>query len=306
MKHLWKLLLVSLAFTSLQSLAADKLKVLYVGQPQAGPPMVITKALAENLTVDWEFVSRKDCAGALDVIDNNENVLFLMSDVTTMTGHRRDEQCLSKAVNVKDVVGTTASSWHMCKVNGSEHEIGRKRFAVGVASILPVEGFVKDLNENNATKAIGVGYKSSAQVAQALLNGDVEWGMVNPGFSEPLMAEGKLVCPFTFIKQGTEMVGKDKFMAKEFRMTVPELYSAYLININSGDENIRADVNKAITSDKFAEFLQKTRYINTKVGFDKIDVTEVDRFFKYIDTMLVELYEQDGYDWKKEQAKGKK
>ena len=120
------------------------------------------------------------------------------------------------------------------------------------------------------------------------------------------MAEGKLVCPFTFIKQGTEMVGKDKFMAKEFRMTVPELYSAYLINIKSGDENIRADVNKAITSDKFAEFLQKTRYINTKVGFDKIDVTEVDRFFKYIDTMLVELYEQDGYDWKKEQAKGKK
>ena len=60
------------------AIADEKLKVLYVGAPQSGPPVVLTQSLAANLTVPWEFVSMKDCDSALRVIEQEKNVLFVM------------------------------------------------------------------------------------------------------------------------------------------------------------------------------------------------------------------------------------
>lgn len=291
--------LIGLALVSTAALADDKLKVLYVGAPQSGPPIILTQSLAANLTVPWEFVSMKDCEGALRVIEQEKNVLFVMSDAGTMTGVRQKEECHPKQLKAKDIVAYTASSWHLCKKKGTSLKIGKERFAIGIASILPVAGFVNDLNKQNGFNAIGVGFPSSAQVATALMNEDIDWGMVNPGFSEPMIDQGKLECPITFIPQGTEKVGKDKYIAEYFKMTVPFLYSAYFITVKSDDQKIREDVNRAAGSEKFNEFLVKSRYVNTKIGLGKFDNTDMDGFFGYINKLLVQLYNLPAYEWQK-------
>ncbi len=280
-------------------LADDKLKVLYVGAPQSGPPIILTQSLAANLTVPWEFVSMKDCEGALRVIEQEKNVLFLMSDVTTMTGIRQKEECHPKQLKAKDIVGYTASSWHLCKKAGSNAKIGTDKFSLGVASILPVTGMINDFNKLNGTKAVGVALPSSAQVIAGLLNGDIQWGMVNPGISEPAIDEGKLECPMTFIPQGTAKLPKEKFIGNHYKMTVPFLYSAYFIVIKSPDTKIRVDVDKAVTGVKFNEFLTKSRYVGTKVGLGNFDDTDMDGYFGYINKLLTELYNLPAYDWKK-------
>ena len=280
-------------------LADDKLKVLYVGAPQSGPPIILTQSLAANLTVPWEFVSMKDCESALRVIDQEKNVLFLMSDITTMTGVRQKEECHPRQLKAKDIVGYTASSWHLCKKAGSPLKIGQQRLALGVASILPVQGMVDDFNKQNKTKLIGVGLPSSAQVLTSLLNEDIDFGMINPGLSEPAIDEGKIECPYTFIPQGTEKLSKDKFVGNHYRMTVPFLYSAYFITVKTTDAKIRDDVNKAVTSAKFNEFLTKSRYVGTKMGAGKFDDGDMDGFFGYINTLLTQLYNLPSYDWKK-------
>jgi hypothetical protein len=294
-----KLAVFLLTVFSTFAIADEKLKVLYVGAPQSGPPVVLTQSLAANLTVPWEFVSMKDCESALRVIEQEKNVLFVMSDAGTMTGIRQKEECHPKQLKAKDIVAYTASSWHLCKKKGTSLKIGKERFAIGIASILPVSGFVNDLNKQNGFNAIGVGFPSSAQVATALMNEDIDWGMVNPGFSEPMIDQGKLECPITFIPQGTDKVGKDKYIAEYFKMTVPFLYSAYFITVKSDDPKIREDVNRAASSEKFNEFLAKSRYVNTKTGLGKFDNTDMDGFFGYINKLLVQLYSLPAYDWQK-------
>lgn len=278
--------------------ANDKLKVLYVGSPQSGPPIILTQALASNLTVPYEFISMKDCAGALRVIEKEKNVLFLMSDVTTMTGIRLNEECHPRQLRPRDIVGYTASSWHLCKKAGSNYQIGPEKFSLGVASILPVTGMINDFNKFNGTKAIGVALPSSAQVVAGLLNGDIQWGMVNPGLAEPAIDDGKLECPMTFIPQGTIKLSKEKFIGNHYKMTVPFLYSAYFISIKSTDIKIRIAVDKAVTSDEFNKFLVKSQYVNTKVGLGKFDNLDVDSYFVYINQLLVDLYGLPAYDWK--------
>ena len=294
-----KLVVFLLTVFSTVAIADEKLKVLYVGAPQSGPPVVLTQSLAANFTVPWEFVSMKDCESALRVIEQEKNVLFVMSDAGTMTGIRQKEECHPKQLKAKDIVAYTASSWHLCKKKGTSLKIGKERFAIGIASILPVSGFVNDLNKQNGFNAIGVGFPSSSQVATALMNEDIDWGMVNPGFSEPMIDQGKLECPITFIPQGTEKVGKDKYIAEYFKMTVPFLYSAYFITVKSDDPKIREDVNRAASSEKFNEFLAKSRYVNTKTGLGKFDNTDMDGFFGYINKLLVQLYSLPAYDWQK-------
>jgi hypothetical protein len=299
MFNLKQTMLFLLLLISASAWADDKLKVLYVGAPQSGPPIILTQSLAANLTVPYEFISMKDCASALRIIEQEKNVLFLMSDVTTMTGVRQNEECHPRQLRTRDIVGYTASSWHLCKKAGSNAKIGQDKFSLGVASILPVTGMVNDFNKLNGTKATGVALPSSAQVTAALLNGDIQWGMVNPGLSEPAMDEGKLECPMTFIPQGTAKVSKEKFVGNHYKMTVPFLYSAYFIVIKSTDTKIRVDVDKAVTGSKFNEFLTKSRYVGTKVGLGNFDDTDMDSYFGYINKLLTDLYSLPAYDWKK-------
>ena len=82
-------------------------------------------------------------------------------------------------------------------------------------------------------------------------------------------------------------------------MTVPFLYSAYFITVKTTDSKIRDDVNKAVTSAKFNEFLVKSRYVGTKMGAGKFDDGDMDGFFGYINTLLTQLYNLPSYDWKK-------
>lgn len=89
MFNLRQTMLFLLLLISASAWADDKLKVLHVGAPQVGPAIILTQALAENLTVPYEFVSMKDCAGALRVIEQEKNVLFVTQEITNITGIRQ-------------------------------------------------------------------------------------------------------------------------------------------------------------------------------------------------------------------------
>jgi len=299
MFNLRQTMLFLLLLISTLAWADDKLKVLHVGAPQVGPAIILTQALADNLTVPYEFISMKDCAGALRVIEQEKNVLFVTQEITNMTGIRKNEDCIPQQLRPRDIVGYTVSSWDLCKKAGSNAKIGPNKFSIGIVSVLPVTGIVDDFNKLNGTKAIGVALPSSIQIITALANGDLQWGMVSPGLSRPAMKEGTLECPLTFIPQGSDKISKEKFIGNHYKMTVPFLRSAYFMTIKSTDTKIRIDVDKAVTSTKFNEFLTKSGYVSTKAGLGNFSDADIDDYFGYINELLTKLYSLPAYDWKK-------
>ena len=277
-KKFFNKVLIGLVVVSSTAYADDNLKVLYVGAPQAGPPIILTQALAQNLNVPNTFVSIKDCAGTLKVIDQNPNVLFFISDLSTLTYKREGIDCMPK-FKAEDIIGTVVSSWHICKKIGGR-DMGQQRFTFGMPSVLPVNGVAKDFNKRNGVNLVPVALVSSSQVVSALLSGDIDWGMINPGVAEPLIQEGKLECPLTFIPQGTAVVNKNSHIANHYDMTVPNLRCTYLLVVKSKDPKVREAALKAAQSKGFSEFLDKTRYINVKTG--NFTQADVDAFHSYI------------------------
>jgi len=284
-KIVGKILVGSFLISSL-AYADEGVKVLYVGTPQAGPPVILTQSFAQNLTIPNTFVSMKDCAGALKVIDQNPNVVFFVSDMTTLTLRREGTDCMPK-FKAEDVIGTVASSWHICKKVGGR-DMGQQRFTFGMSSVLPVNGVAKDFNKRNGVNAVPVALASSSQVVSALLSGDIDWGMINPGVAEPLVQEGKLECPLTFIPQGTALVGKNSYIANHYDMTIPDLRCTYLLVVKSKDPKVRDAALKAAQSKGFTEFLDKTRYINVKSG--NFTQADIDGFNSYLNRVEKELY----------------
>ena len=100
---------VGLATASWASVAASDIKVMYVGPPQAGPPLIMAQSFGQALSKDGvanSMVSHSDCKGSLKAIDDNENVLFFMSDATTLIMKmKRNDNCYPK-FEATDVVGT--------------------------------------------------------------------------------------------------------------------------------------------------------------------------------------------------------
>jgi len=284
-KIVGKILVGSFLISSL-AYADEGVKVLYVGTPQAGPPVILTQSFAQNLTIPNTFVSMKDCAGALKVIDQNPNVVFFVSDMTTLTLRREGTDCMPK-FKAEDVIGTVASSWHICKKVGGR-DMGQQRFTFGMSSVLPVNGVAKDFNKRNGVNAVPVALASSSQVVSALLSGDIDWGMINPGVAEPLVQEGKLECPLTVIPQGTALVGKNSYIANHYDMTIPDLRCTYLLVVKSKDPKVRDAALKAAQSKGFTEFLDKTRYINVKSG--NFTQADIDGFNSYLNRVEKELY----------------
>ena len=168
MKNLFiKLAVISGLVFSTITLAAEDLKVMYIGTPQVGPPIILTQAYAQNLTIPNTFISMKDCASALRAVEQNENVAFFISDMTTMSHQHRGEDCVPK-FKPEDIVGTMATSWHLCrKPNGKNLSTGR--IAIGVASVLPGPGIIRDFNKQNGLNTVNVSL-SNERVATSQLS----------------------------------------------------------------------------------------------------------------------------------------
>lgn len=286
LKNVVAKLLIGLTLFSSAVFAEEDLKVLYVGAPQAGPPVILAQSYAQNLGIPNTFVSIKDCAGVMKFIDQNPNVAFFVSDMTTLTLKREGTDCMPK-FKPEEVVGTMASSWHICKKTGGR-DMGQRRFTFGISTVLPVSGVARDFNKRNGVNAVPVGLASSSQVVAALLSGDIDWGMINPGVAEPLVQDGKIECPLTFIPQGTPLVNAKSYIANHYDMTIPDLRCTYLLVVKSKDPKVREAALKAAQSKGFAEFLDKSRYINVKLGnFTQADVNS---FNDYLNRIEKELY----------------
>ncbi len=270
---------IVLVATSAMAVAGTDLKVMYIGTPQVGPPIILTQAYAQNLKVPTTFISMKDCASALRAVEQNDDVVFILSDVTTMTHQHKGEDCVPK-FKPEDVVGTMSTSWHLCHKPGGK-SLGAGRVSFGVASVLPGAGIIRDFNTQNGLNIVNVSLASSSQTIAAILNGDIDWGLVQTGIAEPMIADGKLDCPLTFIPEGTELVKKDKYIGNHYDMKVPDLHCTFILVVKTKNPKIREAAIQAAQSKEFAAFLAKGKWININTS-GKFEQKDVDSYNAYI------------------------
>ena len=251
------IIVLSILGISAPVLAAEDLKVLYIGTPQAGPALVQVQSFAQTIKVPSTFVSLKDCPATLQTINESSNIVFLLTDINTVAATRKGDNCLPK-IEPKDIVYTVKSTWQMCRAGGSHAVIDNRRSTVGILGILPIHGFVSDFNQLNGTNLVPVALYSSTQIITSIINGDVDWGLVNPGSAAPLVADGKLDCPYSFEPDSP------KNISHFFKSSWPELSCEFVAVAKTNNPTVRAEIVKTAQSPEFAQWLTKNGYFGIK------------------------------------------
>ena len=261
-------LLVSSALAT----AGEPVKFMYVGVPQVGGGVIFAQSYAKNLQgVDSKFVSLKDCDLAMKEVADSEDVVFLVASTNTITSMKHGVECVPK-FKPEDILVITTTYFDYCSKAGNKLDLFKQRINIGAASIVPMDGMVKDLNAQNGTRWVSVGYPASQLVATAVINGDIDLGFLTHSVAAPMMANNQLSCSYTTNPKSPN------YMAKTFRQVSSDFEMDYILAVKSKDPKVRAAAVKAAQSAGFQEWLKTSGFDAYKTS--NFDQKDIDRWNK--------------------------
>jgi len=245
---------------------ASEIKLMWIGSPQSGPPMVVLNALRDNIAGPSTVVSHKDCREQVRYIEREDDIVYMVVNMTMIQHSLQGQQCLPK-FQPQHVIGSFVSAWHLCRRPGTPDMQPGQRWTFGAPNGMPGRGIVSRLNQYNNLDGVFVPVLSSSQVATMIINGDLDWGMVNPGMSEPLMQKGQLECPYTFLPQGTDMVPADRLLSRNFRLdTTVDQVATWLVIAKTQDPAQRKRIEDAVYSDSFRAWLRQYHFSDLRLS----------------------------------------
>lgn len=276
-----KYLALFLFVLSTAVMADEKIKIMYVGLPQVGPSVVHAQSFGKNLKVPFTFVSMKDCAASLDYVNNNTDVVYLIASTNAITSKNRGVDCTPKFAP-SEIVYIADNYFSICRKPGNTKNIMRDKVTMAGASVLPLDGIVRDFNEQNGTNIVPVPLQSSGEIVTSIINGDVDWGMIVSTVATPQVASGRLECSYSTNPRA------DNFVGRTFRLTMPDYKIRWLMAVKTSDPAVKAEVVKTAQSKEYNEFLAKLGYINVKTA--NLEQSDTDRWNKYIDENLKNFF----------------
>ena len=258
---------IGLLFMSLAVSAAEPVKFMYVGIPQVGGGVIFAQSYGKNLQgVDSKFVSLKDCDLAMKEIETSDNVVYLLASTNTITAMKHNIECAPK-FKPEDILVTTVTYFDYCQKTGNKLNLFKDRINIGAASIVPMDGMVKDLNAQNSTRWVSVGYPASQLVAAAVLNGDIDLGFLTHSVAAPIIANKQLDCQYTTNPKAPN------YMAKSFRQVSSDFEMDYILAVKSKDPKVRKAAIDAVQSAGFQEWLKTSGFdVYKTANFDQKDV----------------------------------
>lgn len=259
-------LLTSMILLASPLAKANDFKLIWVGSPQSGPPMVVLNAFKDNIEVPVQVVSHKDCREQVRYIERQQDVVYMIVNMTMIQHSLQGQDCVPN-FKPQDVLGSFVSAWHLCRKPGTADMTPGQRWTFGAPNGMPGRGIVRRLNQYNNLDGVFVPVLSSSQVATMIMNGDLDWGMVNPGMSEPLMQQKKLDCPYTFLPQGTAMVPADRLLSRNFRLeTTVDQVATWLVVIKTQDPAKRQAIEQALYGEQFRVWLNQYHFSDLRLS----------------------------------------
>ena len=274
---------VALALTSATVLAEDKVKVQYVGLPQVGPSVIHAQAVNKALSVDSEFVSKKDCAAGLDYVDNNNNVISIIGSTAQTSSKIKNIPCAPET-KPEEILYTASNYFALCHAPDNDVDIYRDRFTIAHASVVPFSKIANNFNIENGASMVSIPVQSSIQSLASVMNGDTDYGFIVEAIADPQVEAGAISCPYT-----TNPNNKKRFIGKHFRMAIPDYGIQWMISLKTDDPEIRKAILKDIQTDSgFEAWRTKGKISNFKTR--KFTQADINKWNKHIDQVIKDLH----------------
>lgn len=259
MKQILSTLLLTL---SMPALAVD-VKIINIGAATS-PTAMYANAYAKNLDIPNTFVPAKSCRDAIAIAKKESSVLLITNDVY-LQANRLRQNC-SFNFEPKNILIMSDAYFEVCKKPDIITSLNAKNVKVGRASVHPIKEWEYDFNQRNQTSVKGVAFSGSKTVLTAVLNGDVEWGIIAREIADPAIKEGRIVCPYN-----TE-ASSPKSLHRYFDMINDEYVLKYMLIAFTSDEKLLKELKKAAIDKNFLQYLEVSHHSNINTQLTKNDI----------------------------------
>jgi hypothetical protein len=267
MKPIKKIILVCLLFAN--TAMADRIEFMPTSTLK-GPQGKMIKMITEQVKLtDIQFVPslKNGCGEAVNIFNTTKDpVAIIWSDTNIRTSNRTKQNCMIDFNTAKPII-VASETYEFCTLsNVSLSKKAVNRFGIIISR--PTNELLRLMNSNKQGYTFkNVTYKSSNAVLQAILNREVEIGMLSTGAAKNAVKAGTIKCLYT---TGSSQFGQQpvsKFFGEPSPLSEIRLGMMMFVR-NFTPEQIKK-LEQSLDK-RFIAKLEKSDLFGVKVGIDLV------------------------------------
>lgn len=270
MKKLFALLAVLLIAQSVNAAADIKI---YSGAPLSATTTVYAQAYASTLG-NTSLQVTKDCGSAVEQAHKNQRALYLVSNFQIADAARSNQRC-DLDINTKNVLSISSIYFKYCRLPLSKKTLTTPNVTIGRASMHPISAFTKDFNSNNNASVTVIPYKGSKDIVTAVLNGDIDYGLISLDVADPIEQQGKVVCDYDTTEKGS---ATRKSLNDHFNLKLNGFALKFiLVAVGDFTPSDLKQYKDAFNSSEFQQYLKNNYYFDIVKSVTDSDIKLLNR-----------------------------
>ena len=227
------------------------------GGSRTSPTTSFVQLMSTNTNDRSSVRLTQDCSSAVDLARSTADSIALVTVDQAFSLQRSSGRSCTDIADAT-VLLATESYMKICRATGSTASLTDTNVTLGRASVQPVHEFVDDLNTNNNLSVVGIPMRGSGDVVTALVNGDVDLGVIAASTAATAEQSGRIECMYDTLPYERSEQSINRF----YNLSIDGfLMHALLITFSNTPDQLITAVNATVSSAEFAGYLQQSGYV---------------------------------------------
>ena len=199
------------------------------------------------------FYQAENCQDGIRKFESSDNTVINFGTSLSTAALSKGQTCLPK-ITVNNLVFYAEQYYQICTKRGSGKNFQTPGAGLGMASVMPADKIVEDINKRNGTTLKGVPFSGSKAVLLQVMSGDLALGVIGQSTAMKHQAAGDIDCIAS-----TDPTDAN-FIDKQIKMAYPHLKIPVVLLHNIKDPADLARAKEAVNSDSYQAFLDSGRF----------------------------------------------
>jgi len=235
---------------------------------KSSPSTVLAQVFQEAVP-NSEFYQSQTCEDAIKKLESTPNSAIVYNANVGIAATKKGLKCDFNTATKDNTVFIGESFYQLCTSAKSPKTFEGKRVTFGAASVALSPGLIDDYNKANNLNLVAVPYGGTKDVIAAIINGDVDIGMVGSAMADKSIKTGNITC-----MHSTDPTAEN-FIGKKYKLIIPGLRIKEMIYVNSSDPKVIETFRAATQSESFKKQAEAAGLKNIKTSkFADKDLTD--------------------------------
>jgi tripartite-type tricarboxylate transporter receptor subunit TctC len=258
------------------SVQASEITIVNEGNLQS-PTAVYGLAFKNSVPGASKWVQVASCRDAQRAFTSTKDAVMIYDSSVDFRERVKGSTCNQALITTKNTVIISSMHVKFCRKPGNNNKkITDSGVKMGIASVVATKRHEQEWNSGGMNVRF-VPYGGSGGVAQATINGEIDWGWIAAPVAVKQEKMGTLECPYTTDSRDPGYIGKIVP-----HLTVADFEVITAVYTNSTDPIVLERLKKAVTTPEFQSWLIG----NETPSIVNVTQQDVDKVNQYVDRLV--------------------